>query len=64
MFLRVIYVHFLFYYNWIMVETIGEAMDAVWDISCQCAWGRRETITDITIAAELHCAAVEDDAVC
>jgi len=25
-----------------MVETIGEAMDAGWDIRARCAWGRRE----------------------
>lgn len=30
-----------------MAETIGEAMDAGWEISARCAWGRREGLKSV-----------------
>ncbi|WP_190233722.1 hypothetical protein [Rhizobium sp. R339] len=30
-----------------MAETIGEAMDAGWEIRARCAWGRREGLKSV-----------------
>ncbi|WP_221097493.1 hypothetical protein [Rhizobium binae] len=30
-----------------MAETIGEAMDAGWDVRARCAWGRREGLKSV-----------------
>jgi DNA-directed RNA polymerase subunit RPC12/RpoP len=37
-----------------MVETLGQALDAGWAITCRCAWGKREGLKSVPACTWTH----------